>query len=311
MLNRRILRVKAFKSLYGCEMVGNLPYSDVEAGLDVSCEAVRDLYVVMLGIISPLTETAREKADSGRRKFNPTEEERNPNLKFADNSLAGLFDSDPDFTRAFAKRRFDWRRYDIFLRKTFASISNRDYFKKYMGSPQSYLEEDCRVFTRIFEKEFIFSEDLEKILEDESILWGDDLAYALTWCCKSLEVIERGGRWSLPELYRGDSDRSGKTEDDRRFVHDLLRSAFTGWDRYSAMVSEAVENWERERIVLTDMALIVLGLAEAENFPNIPLKVTINEYVDIARCYGTPKSSVFVNGLLDRLVKEKLGRKDF
>ncbi len=302
MLNRRILRVKAFKALYGSEMIGNLPYGEVESDLDASCEAARDLYVIMLGIVSPLTAVARERIDYARRKFNPTEAERNPNLKFAENALAKLLDEDPDFIKAFRKRRFDWGSYDIFLKKIYSSIQNREYFKDYMSTQQSSLAEDCRLFTRIFEKEFVFSEDLEKILEDISIWWNDDLAYALTWCCKSLETIAKGGRWSLPELYQSEMNLRGRGEDDRKFVHTLLRAAFTGWDRYSAMVSEAVENWEQDRIVMTDLTLIILGLAEAENFPTIPVKVTINEYVDIAKWYGTPKSSTFVNGLLDRLI---------
>ncbi len=302
MLNRRILRTKAFKTLYGCELVENMPYSEVEAELNASCEAVRDLYLLMLGIISPLTAVAAERTDSARKKFNPTEEERNPNMKFAENRLAPLFDNDPDFIKVFKKRKFDWQQYDIFLRKLHASVSGREYFKKYMGSGGGSLEEDCRLFVKIFEREFIFNEDLAEILEDVSIYWGDDLAYALTWCCRSLEAIAKGAAWAMPELYQSEMKLNGKSEDDRKFVHDLLSSAFSGWERYSAMVGEAVENWERDRIVLTDLALIVLGLAEAEHFPTIPVKVTINEYVDIAKDYGTPKSSTFVNGLLDKLV---------
>ncbi len=302
MLNRRILRVKAFKTLYGCEIVENMPYSEVEAELNSSCEAVRDLYLVMLGIISPLTAVAAERAGSARKKFNPTEEEKNPNMKFVENRLAGLFDNDPDFIKVFKKRKFEWEQYDIFLRKLFASISGREYFKKYMNSDGRSLEEDCRLFVKIFEREFIFNEDLAEILEENSIWWGDDLAYALTWCCRSLESMAKGAAWSLPELYQSEMKLNGKNEDDRKFVHNLLSSAYSGWDRYSAMVETAVENWEKERIVLTDMTLIVLGLAEAEHFPNIPVKVTINEYVDIAKDYGTPKSSTFVNGLLDKLL---------
>ncbi|MCD8313767.1 MAG: transcription antitermination protein NusB, partial [Bacteroidales bacterium] len=302
MLNRRILRVKAFKSLYGSEMVGSLPYSEVESGLDASCEAVRDMYVIMLGIVPSLTAVARERIGSAQKKFNPTDDEKNPNLKFSENSLAKVLAGDPDFIKALSKRKFDWEQYDIFLRKVYATVQGRDYFRKYMESEENSLAEDCRLFMRIFEKEFVFNEDLEKILEDQSIYWSDDLDYALTWCCKSLENIAKGGQWALPELYQSEMKLRGRDEDDRKFVHTLLKSAYTGWERYAALVSEAVQNWEQDRIVLTDLTLIILGLAEAENFPTIPVKVTINEYVDIAKAYGTPKSSTFVNGLLDRVI---------
>ena len=106
MLNRRILRIKVFKVLYGSVLDSSMSLAEAESRLDVSCEATRDLYVFMLGIVSPLTRIARERLESARKKFNPTEEERNPNMKFADNALAGLLDSDPDFLKAFTKRKF-------------------------------------------------------------------------------------------------------------------------------------------------------------------------------------------------------------
>ncbi len=304
MLNRRILRIKAFKVLYGSELTGNAAYSAAEAELDASCEAVRDLYIFMMGIISPLTKVAAERIESARKKFNPTEEEKNPNMKFVQNALAKMMDEDPDFAKAFSKRKFSWDQYDIFLKKIYTTILGREYYRKYMETPGTSLAEDCKLFVKIFEKEFIFSEDLSQILEDMSLYWNDDLDYALTCCCRMCEHIAKGGQWRLPPLYQSDMSPETKPENDKKFVHDLLRTAITNWDRYSAMVSEAVSNWEQDRIVSTDMSLIVLGLAEAETFPGIPVKVTINEYVEISKFYGTPKSSVFVNGLLDRLIQK-------
>lgn len=304
MLNRRILRIKAFKVLYGSELAGNMVYSAAEAQLDASCEAVRDLYIFMMGIISPLTKVAAERIESAKKKFNPTEEEKNPNMKFARNALARMMDEDPDFAKAFSKRKFSWDQYDIFLKKIYTTILGREYYRKYMEKPDTSLAEDCKLFVKIFEKEFIFSEELSQILEDMSLYWNDDLDYALTCCCRTCEYIAKGGQWRLPPLYQSDMSPQTKRENDGKFVHDLLRTAISEWDRYSAMISEAVSNWEQDRIVSTDMSLIVLGLAEAETFLGIPVKVTINEYVDISKFYGTPKSSVFVNGLLDRLIQK-------
>ncbi len=304
MLNRRILRIKAFKVLYSVEMAGSLPYSEVEAKLDASCESVRDLYVMMMGIISPLTAVAEEKIASAKKKFNPTEEEKNPNMKFAQNALAVAMDEDPDFAKAFKKLKFSWEQYDIFLKKIYTSIQGRDYFKKYMAASGTSLAEDCKLFVKIFEREFIFSDELEQILEDMSLYWNDDLEYALTACCRTLEAMAKGSQWQLPPLYMSDMQPSTRPENDKKFIHTLLRAAYTDWERYSGMVSASVENWEKDRLVSTDMSLIVLGLAEAEKFPNIPVKVTINEYVEISKSYGTPKSSVFVNGILDRLIQK-------
>ncbi len=304
MLNRRILRIKVFKVLYGSVLDSSMSLAEAESRLDVSCEATRDLYVFMLGIVSPLTRIARERLESARKKFNPTEEERNPNMKFADNALAGLLDSDPDFVKAFTKRKFSWEQYDLFLKKIFSSVSGKEYYRKYMDSDVTSLAEDCRLFSRIFEEEFVDSPELGQILEDMSIWWNDDLAYSLTYCCRTMDTLAKGGRWQLPPLYQSDMKKDAKLESDRQFAHRLLQNAFAGRQRYSEMISGAVSNWDQDRIVSTDMALIVTGLAEAENFPTIPVKVTINEYVEISKYYGTPKSSVFVNGLLDRLIQK-------
>lgn len=304
MLNRRILRIKVFKVLYSSMMSGNVPLAEAESDLDASCEATRDLYLFMLGIVSPLTKIARERIEAARNKFNPTDEERNPNMKFADNALAALLDSDPDFTKIFNKKKFSWEQYDLFLKKIYASVCSREYYRKYMSAPGSSLAEDCRLFISIFENEFADSEDLERILEDMSILWNDDLAYSLTFVCRTLESLAKGGRWALPPLYMSDMMKKPEMDDDRLFAKKLLRSAYTGYPKYSAMVSESVSNWDKERIVSTDMVLIVQGMAEAAVFPEIPVKVTINEYVEISKFYGTPKSRIFVNGLLDRLIQK-------
>lgn len=304
MLNRRILRIKAFKVLYSSVMAGNMSLADAESELDASCEATRDLYLFMLGIVSPLTEVAKERIEAARNKFNPTEDEKNPNMKFADNALAKLLDSDPDFTRIYKKKKFSWEQYDLFLKKIYSSVISKQYYADYMASETRSLEEDCRLFIKIFENEFVDSTDLEMILEDMSIYWNDDLAYSLTFVCRTLESLAKGERWSLPPLYMSDMMKNPELESDKLFVRRLLRSAYAGYQKYSAMVSESVSNWDKERIVTTDMVLIVLGLAEAVTFPTIPVKVTINEYVEISKFYGTPKSRIFVNGLLDRLIQK-------
>ena len=304
MLNRRILRIKAFKVLYSSVLSGNMSLSQAEAQLDLACESTRDLYVYMLGIVSPLTKIARERIEAARAKFNPTEEEKNPNMKFADNALATLLDSDEDFQKVFKKKKFDWSQYDLFLKKVMTSVAAKDYYAEYMASPERSLSEDCKLFTRIFEEEFVDSEELEKILEDKSLYWNDDLAYSLTWCCKTLKNLAKGESWSLIPLYQSEMLKGDGVESDKYFVRKLLQASFAGYEKYSAMVAESVTGWEKERLFSTDVVLIVMGLAEAATFPTIPVKVTMNEYVEISKFYGTPKSRSFVNGLLDKLVQQ-------
>jgi N utilization substance protein B len=304
MLNRRILRIKAFKALYGSVLSGNMSLAQAEAQLELSCEAARDLYVYMLGIVSPLTQIAKDRIEAAKAKFNPTEEEKNPNTKFADNALAALLDADVDFQKVFKKKKFSWAQYDIVLKKIFASVCEKEYFAEYMQSSERSLEEDCRLFTKIFEEELVDCEELENILEEKSIYWNDDLAYSLTWCCKTLKSLAKGESWSLIPLYQSEMLTGADVESDKFFVRKLLQASFAGYERYAAMIAENVSGWEKERLFSTDMVLIAMGLAEASTFATIPVKVTMNEYVEISKYYGTPKSRSFVNGLLDRLIQK-------
>lgn len=290
--------------MYSSELKGNSSLAEAEAQLEASCEATRDLYLFMLGTVSPLTKIAADRIDAARRKFNPTEEEKNPNTKFADNALAKLLDADPDFVKLFRKKKFSWEQYDLVLKKIFNSIVTKDYYAAYMQSPESSLKDDCRLFIRIFEEEFVGSSELEAVLEGMSIYWGEDLPYALTYVCRTLDNLGKGGRWSLPPLYLSETRQGPDIEDDRLFARNLLRAGYLNYGKYYDMVAGSVSNWDNDRIVSTDMCIIILGMAEAVAFPTIPVKVTINEYVEISKFFGTPKSKIFVNGILDRLIQK-------
>ena len=304
MLNRRILRIKAFKVLYGSVLADNMSLSQAEAQLELSCEAARDLYIYMLGIVSPLTNIAKERIEAAKLKFNPSEEERNPNMKFAENALARLLDEDVDFQKVFKKKKFDWAQYDLLLKNIMTSISSKEYFAEYMASEKRSLADDCKLFIRIFEEEFVDSKELEMLLEEKSLYWNDDLAYSLTWCCKTLKSIAKGEKWSMLPLYQSEMMSGEGVESDKFFARKLLQASFAGYQKYSALVADTVVGWEKERLFSTDVVLIVMGLVEAVTFPTIPIKVTMNEYVEISKFYGTPKSRSFVNGILDKLIQQ-------
>jgi N utilization substance protein B len=303
MLNRRILRIKAFKVLYSNVLSGEMSIAHAETQLEQACEATRDLYVYMLGIVSPLTRIARERIEAAKGKFNPTEEERNPNMKFADNALARLLDEDADFQKVFTKKKFSWAQYDLLLKKIMTSVSSKQYYMDYMASEDRSLAEDCKLFVKIFEEEFVDSVELEQILEEKSLYWNEDLPYALTWCCKTFKSLAKGERWSMLPLYNSEMLSGEGVESDKFFVRKLLQASVAGYEKYSSMVADAVVGWEKERLFSTDVILIVMGLAEVVTFPSIPVKVSINEYVEISKFFGTPKSRSFVNGILDRLVQ--------
>ena len=302
MLNRRILRIKVFKELFAIEMLPQSSLAQANKELDVALESTRDLYLFMLASIPALTDTAMARFEQLKLKVNKTEQEKNPNMKFACNSLAAYFRQDPDFNKIISKKKLDWGAYDLILKKIYASIQTKPYYTQYMASQGTSLAEDCALFCRIFEEEFVDRDDLELALEDLSIYWNDDLAYSLTCCCRTLDEIGKGKQWSLPTLYLS-SQKSGM-EDDEKFVHKLMQEAYINYPQYCAAISASVPNWDKERLVGTDIAIIVTALAEIVHFPSIPVNVSINEYVEISKYYGTPKSSIFVNGILDTLSKK-------
>lgn len=304
MLNRRILRIKAFKVLYANILAGNSSLAQAETQLDQSCEATRDLYLYMLSVVPALTQIAKDRLEAAKTKLRPTEEDLNPNTKFADNALAKLIAEDVDLNKLLAKKKYSWGQYDLILKKVMTSVASKEYFQKYMESDKVSLAEDCKLFTKIFEEEFVDLEELEMMLEEKSLYWNDDLAYALTWCCRSFKDFAAGKSWSMLPLYQSDMLEGPDVESDNRFVHKLLQSSYAAYEKYAAMVAESVTGWERERLFSTDVVLIAMGLAEAVTFSEIPVKVTLNEYVEIAKFYGTPKSRAFVNGLLDRLIQK-------
>ena len=298
MLNRRILRIKAFQVLYAAAEVPGMSEKEALSLLDASCEATRDLYLLMLSVVSPLTAEARKRIDAAKGKFRPTEEELHPNTKFADNAVAAALESDPDLAKLLERKHLGWDNADVFIRNLFDSVSSKPYFAAYMSDPGRSLESDAKLFKKIFEEEFEDNEELWRILEDMNIYWTEDLGYVLRYDMKAMDALARTGRWDYPDLYADPSDRD--------FVTRLLKSTLVRYADCYARIAANVSKWESDRLFTTDTVLIAMGLTEAEVFPEIPVKVTINEYVEICKHFSTPKSRSFVNGLLDRLIREAI-----
>lgn len=297
MLNRRILRIKAFKVLYAYAENPDLTLKDALAGLDASCEATRDLYLYMLALIPALTAEASRRVEAARGKFNPTEEDLHPNLKFVRNGISALLEQDPDFQKLLEKKKFSWSQNDAFLHTLYENLKTRPYYQEYMADPDQSLQKDAVLWKHVFEEELEDDGQLAAILEDISIHWADDLAYALGTCIRTLEEMGRTGRWNLPPLCQADA---------RTFVRSLLTATYGRFKTYNDLIAASVSKWDQDRLYTTDIILIAMGLAEAETFPEIPVRVTINEYVEISKYYSTPKSRSFVNGLLDRLIKSRM-----
>lgn len=311
MLNRRILRIKAFKIIYSYAVTGGKNLDDILKGLDKSCEATRDLWLFLLAIIPPVTEEAKRRIEARKGKFNPTEEDLNPNMKFAQNKVAGILADDPDFKKVLSRKNLSWEQYDVIVRSVYSSFSARKCFADYMADPETSLKADCDLFIKMFEKEFIGKPQIDELLEDINIDWmSDDLEYAIHWVIFTLRDLSEGKRWNMVPLYQSDVTRlrnpGTNVSSDRDFVRKICGQAYSGYQRYFKEISEAVPDWDSDRLFSMDMAILALALAEAESVPDIPLKVTVNEWVEISKFFCSEKSPAFINGLLDTMIQKEI-----
>ena len=296
MLNRRLIRVKVFKELFGKVVQGNDSLMQAEKELILSCNKTVELYGFMLGLPQALKKVAQAKIDAGLKKFQPTAAEANPNMKFVENQFIEILENDSAFNHYCFTKGLVWGEYDSFIKKLYAAVSSKDYFTAYMENPERSMQEDINLVKKIYEEELEDNGMLEDILEEMSLYWMDDLSYVINVILKDLPKIAKKGAVQMPKTFL--------KEDDREYALKLLTRSMVNYDEYTELVSSMVSNWDLERLVATDLALIVMGVTEAVTFESIPLKVTINEFVDISKYYSTPNSKVFVNGLLDRILQQ-------
>lgn len=307
MLNRRLIRIKAFKTLYAHVFSGEESVDAAVKNLMKACEMTPELYYFLLNITGSVTRVARERIEAGLRKFHPTEEEASPSYRFVDNRFTALLQKDPEFGRFCQNHALSWADHDVYVKKLTASILSSDYYREYITSSEDSFEADCLLWRRIFEEEFEDDPMLESIIEERSALWPDDICYVLNVIIRAIgEQVAAFRRTGLESLEQVLGKRAFIHPDDKAFARELLEESIAGHDEYSQLIHSKVENWDSQRLVSTDVELMVMGIAEAVHFPSIPVKATINEYVEISKFYSTANSHVFVNGILDKIIKEKI-----
>ena len=289
------MRIKAFKAIFSLAENPSMDLKEMLAQLECSCESTRDLYLFMLSLVGPLTDEAAARIAAARSKFNPTEEEKNPNMKFAENALAPILAGDPDFDKIIKKRKMSWDQYDVFLRHLYDSLRQTEEYSRYMENPQRSLKEDVELFVSIYTKLLPDNPELEDILEDLSIWWNDDLEYSLSHCLKTFDELALGRSWSLPALFN---------PGDRDYIRGIVTQAHAAFDKYFQQIADITPKWDKNRICTADLALIVAGLSESAANPGMDIRIIISEYVEISKFYSTRESRGFVNGVLDNLLNK-------
>lgn len=299
MLNRRHIRVKVMQSIYAMHQNGSDNLEKEEKFLFHSIENVQDLYLIMLSALVEIRQKEEEYLHKASKKHLATAEERNPNRKFIDNKILVFLAENKSLSDALEKRKINnWSRNDDYILLMLDEIRQSELYKKYMATAVSSVEADRDFVADMFMELIAPNEKLYDYLEDHKLTWVDDIPLVNTQIIKQLKQIDPSDALSfrVPKLY--------KDEEDSDFVKDLFRKTVLNEIEFGKEYINKTPNWDTERIAEIDTIILKMAICEFQRFPSIPVKVTINEYLEIAKEYSTPKSSIFINGILDNLVKE-------
>lgn len=300
MLNRRYLRIKAMQSVYSFFQSEDTDLAAGEKDLLRSIDRTYDLYLTALIFPCELADFAANKAELGRNKMLPTKEDLNPNLKFINNRLIQKIRDSNNVQKEVNARRIGWQSDQAIdlIRKTWEAIRNWEAYKTYMASGENSWAEDVDIVLDILRKHVADSDIFEQFIEEVSLHWPGDMNMAVAPALlKTCEAATEEGDIKLAPLYKD-------PEDDKKFVLELFRKTVLDNDSSSALIGDKTKNWEVDRIAVMDVILMQMAITELKNFPSIPVKVTLNEYIEISKTYSTPKSRQFINGILDKLVAD-------
>lgn len=299
MLNRRHIRVKVMQSIYAMHQNGSDSIEKEEKFLLYSIDNILDLYLIM---ISALIEIGKKEVvflEKSSQKHLATPEERNPNKKFINNSIFEILAENNSLSIALENRKIDnWFLNDDYIILLLNEIKQSELYEKYMSNHVNTFEEDKQFILDVFTELIVPNEKLYDYLEDNKLTWVDDIPVVNTQIIKQLKQIKsvNDDSFRVPKLF--------KDQEDKEFVTHLFRKTILNETELAKEYIDKTPNWDTERIAEIDTIVLKMAICEFLKFPSIPIKVTINEYLEIAKEYSTPKSSIFINGILDNLVKE-------
>ena len=295
MINRRLIRIKVFKLLFSRIHADARALTGAGEELLRSFDKTMELYYLLLALPIALKNYGLAKIKTGLQKFHPKPHEINPNLKFVQNRAIAALEADKAVWKPGSKKSLHWPDHPTFLRKLYTDFQSHPRFVAYMESGQVSFEEDSSLLAALYETELEDNEALLEMLEDQNLYWADELAYVLGVILKTLGEAKEDLAWNHPPMF--------KQEDDKSYALRLLERSLLHYDEYLELLGRFAHNWDSDRMATTDICLIVLGITEVLHFPSIPVKVSINEAVELSKYYSTPNSKVFVNGVLDKIVQ--------
>ena len=296
MINRVLIRLKIVQIVYAYYQNGGKNLDTAEKELFFSLSKAYDLYNYLLLLMVEVTKQANKRLNAAKNKLVPTKEELFPNTKFVENRFIAQLEVNKQLLEFSNNQKKTWENEADFVKTLCDKILESDIYKEYMASETSSYEEDRELWRKLY-KNIIFNNiELDQVLEDQSLYWNDDKEIVDTFVLKTIKRFdEKNGAKQelLPEF---------KDEEDQDFARRLFRRTILNADYYRHLISENTKNWDLDRVAFMDVVIMQIALAEILSFPNMPVSVSLNEYVEIAKLYSTPKSGGFINGTLDGIV---------
>ncbi|MGE5383397.1 MAG: transcription antitermination factor NusB [Omnitrophica WOR_2 bacterium] len=304
MLSRRHLRIKVMQALYAHFQTEDTPLMMSEKKLLANIEGIYDLYIYLLSSLIEMADIARNLMEDARQKFLPTEAEINPNTRFIDNLFLNQLEQNRDLKKNINRLKINWADEKDVFRRIFFSFRDSDAYKKYMSSEDNSYKDDKEIVVNLLTTGLLASDPFVSLFEEKNIFWADDMDTAVMMVLKTIKKWNKQTDefQNLPPLLISPDEEGDDLIKD--FVLKLFRKTLLNSESYSALITKYADNWEFERIAFLDVILFKMALAEFIEFPSIPIKVTINEYIEISKEYSTPKSRQFINGLLDKMAND-------
>ena len=299
MLNRRHIRVKVMQTMYAFKGSESDDFSKDQKFLLFSIDNMYNLYLLLISLMMEVQKRAESNLLKKQNKHLATKEDIDPNRKFVNNEVFKVLFNNLDLKDKLELYNVkDWELDSEYVDVIFKAITSSDLYKNYMQTNTSSFKEDKEFLVDVFKEIIAPNDKLYEYLEDKNLTWLDDLPTVNTTILKILRKVKQTSSENhfTPRLY--------KDAEDKQFAIDLFRKTLLNRTAINKEIELKTQNWDTDRIANVDFVLLQMAICEVKNFPSIPAKVTINEYLEIAKEYSTPKSSVFINGILDKLVKE-------
>ena len=298
MINRILIRIRVIQIVYAWYQNQDKDLNQVERELLLGLQKSYDLYFYLLQLMIEITDLHEERVNTKKNKFLPTHEDLNPNMHLINNQFINQLRNNTMFDTYMANRPMSWESNLSFVRGLLDEILASDAYKDYMQLEKPTYTDDKEFWRKSFRTFIHRNEKLDDILEDESIFWNDDIEIVQSFVIKTIKQFKKteGEDYPLLPMFND--------EEDREYAIKLLRETLANGKEYRELIAKNADNWDFERIAFMDVIIMQVAVAELYKFESIPIRVTLNEYIDLAKSYSTPKSSTFINGVLDAIVSE-------